>query len=131
MDTIIVKFTFAANATKICNRVCELPKATDYGKACTIQGCGDKYNWTKRNILWDLPYWKDNLLRHNLYVMHIEKNFFYNVFNMVMDVQDKTKDNKKARIYMRLLCNRKGLELKSQMNGKLLKPKATYTITPQ
>ena len=39
---------------------------------CRIQkscGCG----WKKRSIFWDLPYWKTNLIRHNLDVMHIEK----------------------------------------------------------
>ncbi|CAK8573022.1 unnamed protein product [Lathyrus sativus] len=63
--------------------------------------------------------------------MHIEKNFFDNVFNTVMDVQGKTKDNEKARKDLELLCNRKDLELKPQPNGKLLKPKACYTLTPQ
>lgn len=29
--------------------------------------------------------------------MHIEKNIFGNIFNIVMDVKDKTKDNIKAR----------------------------------
>jgi len=28
--------------------------------------------------------------------MHIEKNFFHNIFNAVMDVKGKTKDNVKA-----------------------------------
>jgi len=29
--------------------------------------------------------------------MHIEKNFFENIFNTVMNVMGKTKDNEKAR----------------------------------
>ena len=29
--------------------------------------------WKKKSIFFRLPYWKDNLLRHNLDVMHIEK----------------------------------------------------------
>ncbi|XP_057770620.1 uncharacterized protein LOC130990399 [Salvia miltiorrhiza] len=32
------------------------------------------FNWKKKSILFDLPYWKDNLLPHNLDVMHITKN---------------------------------------------------------
>ncbi|XP_058211658.1 uncharacterized protein LOC131323837 [Rhododendron vialii] len=32
------------------------------------------FNWKKPSIFFELPYWKDNLLRHNLDVMHIEKN---------------------------------------------------------
>jgi hypothetical protein len=27
---------------------------------------GLTYNWVKRSIFWELPYWKTNLLRHNL-----------------------------------------------------------------
>jgi hypothetical protein len=30
--------------------------------------------------------------------MHIEKNMFENIFNTVMDVKGKTKDNIKARL---------------------------------
>ncbi|XP_010245784.1 PREDICTED: uncharacterized protein LOC104589233 isoform X1 [Nelumbo nucifera] len=32
------------------------------------------YNWKKRSIFFDLPYWKDLLVKHNLDMMHIEKN---------------------------------------------------------
>jgi hypothetical protein len=39
---------------------------------------GLTYNWVKQNILWELPYWKTNLLHHNLEVMHIENNVFEN-----------------------------------------------------
>ncbi|KAK8986192.1 hypothetical protein V6N11_082467 [Hibiscus sabdariffa] len=31
--------------------------------------------WKKRSIFFRLPYWKHNILRHNLDVMHIEKKF--------------------------------------------------------
>jgi len=61
--------------------------------------------------------------------MHIEKNFFENIFNTIMNVTGKTKDNEKARKDLGLYCNRKDLELKVQDNGKILKPKA-YTLTP-
>nr|XP_043608898.1 uncharacterized protein LOC122580743 [Erigeron canadensis] len=37
------------------------------------------FNWKKRSIFFELPYWKDNLLRHNLDVMHIEKNVCDNI----------------------------------------------------
>lgn len=48
-----------------------------------------------------------------------------------MDVKDKTKDNEKARQDMEIWCNQKELELKPQSNGKLLKPKANYSLTSQ
>jgi len=72
---------------------------------------GLTHNWVKRSIFWELPYWKTNLLRHNLDVIHIEKNVFENIFNTVMDVKGKTKDNIKARLDVALFCNRKNMEL--------------------
>ena len=69
------------------------------------------------------------MLRHNFDVMHIEKNFFDNIFNTVMNVSGKTKDNDKARRDIILYSQRKDLQLKSQGNGKWLKPKENYTIT--
>ncbi|XP_070002660.1 uncharacterized protein [Nicotiana sylvestris] len=50
-------------------------------------GYGVTHNWTKQSIFWELPYWKDNLLHHSVNVMHIEKNYFDNLFNTVMDVK--------------------------------------------
>jgi len=63
--------------------------------------CGVAHNWIKQSIFWELPYWNSNLLRHNLDVMHIEKNVFDNVFNTVMDIKDKTKDDIKARMNLK------------------------------
>ena len=60
--------------------------------------------------------------------MHIEKNMFDNIFNTVMDVKDKTKDNTKAREDLSVYCNRPELELKKIGNGKAIKPKACYTL---
>ena len=33
-------------------------------------------NWVKQSLFLELSYWKTNLLRYNLDVMHIEKNVF-------------------------------------------------------
>ncbi|XP_050222364.1 uncharacterized protein LOC126672458 [Mercurialis annua] len=52
------------------------------------------YGWNKKSIFWDLPHWKTNLIRHNLDVMHIEKNVFDNIFNTAMYALDR--DGKKA-----------------------------------
>ncbi|XP_060202284.1 uncharacterized protein LOC132630734 isoform X1 [Lycium barbarum] len=80
----------------IWERVQNFPKVTEEAPY-KFDGYGSAHNWTKQSIFWELPYWKDNLLRHNLDVMHIEKNYFDNLFNIVMDVKGKTKDNAKAR----------------------------------
>ena len=36
-------------------------------------------DWLKKSIFFNLPYWELNKLRHNLDVMHIEKNVFDNL----------------------------------------------------
>jgi len=38
-----------------------------------------------------LSYWKDNLLRHNLEVMHIEKNVTDNILETLLDMKEKQK----------------------------------------
>jgi hypothetical protein len=108
------------------------PKVTEIGwemKLKEFKGYGVDHNWKKRSIFWDLPYWKDNLLRHNLDVMHIEKNFFDNILNTVMNVKGKTKDNEKARKDLSQYCCRRDLEMQALPNGKIGKPKASYTLT--
>jgi len=63
--------------------------------------------------------------------MNIEKNFFDNVLNTVMDVKGKTKDNEKTRLDVAELCLRGDLELVQLHNGKLAKAKANYTFSPK
>ena len=70
------------------------PKVTNSDWAIKFPGYGKEHNWTKRCRFWDLSYLKDNLLRHNLDLMHIEKNVFDNVFNTVMNDLAKTKNKK-------------------------------------
>ncbi|GAU47859.1 hypothetical protein TSUD_243840 [Trifolium subterraneum] len=111
------------------DKVSGLCKFLDVGKRIRYDRYGESHNWTKRSIFWDLPYWKDNLLRHNLDVMHIEKNFCDNILHTVMDVPGKTKDNEKARCDLSLYCKRPEMELKLLLNGKYLKPKAVYSLT--
>jgi len=52
-----------------------------------------------------LPYWKTKLLRHNIDVMHTERNVFMNVFDTMMDIKGKTKDTNKARLDVVEICN--------------------------
>ena len=94
-----------------------------------MEGFGEKHNWTKKSIFWELPCWKTNLLRYNLDVMHIEKNFFDNIFDATIDVKGKTKDNVKARMDLLEHYKRPELELRVGPNGKIIKPKANFTFT--
>ena len=43
--------------------------------------------------------------------MHIEKNMFSNILNMIMDVKGKPKDNIKARMDLALYCNHYNMKL--------------------
>ncbi|XP_023773127.1 uncharacterized protein LOC111921775 [Lactuca sativa] len=87
-----------------------LVKVTELNVDDVNKRCGD-HGWKKKNIFWDLPYWKTNLIRHNFDVMHIVKNVFENFFYTVMDVKGKMKDNVVARRDLKLYCRkRKGVE---------------------
>jgi hypothetical protein len=90
-------------------------------------GFGLTHNWVKQSIFWELPYWKTNPLRHNLDVMHIEKNVFENIFNTVMDVKRKTKDNIKDRLDIALFCNRTNMELVCD-RSRVAKPRASFML---
>ena len=83
----------------------------------------------QNKVFWELPHWKTNLIRHNLDVMHIEKNLFDSIFNTVMDIKDKMKDNVKARMDLKEYCRQNELELHQLPNGRYLKPKAKFTLT--
>ena len=52
--------------------------------------------WKKKNIFFTLLYWEHHMLRHNLDVMHIEKNVVDNIIGTLLNLDRKTKDNLKA-----------------------------------
>ncbi|GKA84982.1 retrovirus-related pol polyprotein from transposon TNT 1-94, partial [Tanacetum coccineum] len=81
-------------------------------------------NWTKRSIFYELEYWSFLSLRHNLDIMHIEKNVLEAILNTLL-MNDKSKDaTKAARLAM--LGIRSGCGSPTPINGKCLKPLATY-----
>ncbi|KAL0313342.1 UNVERIFIED_CONTAM: hypothetical protein Sradi_5733500 [Sesamum radiatum] len=92
-------------------------------------GYGNVHKWTKKSIFWDLPYWNTHLIRYNLDVMHIEKNVFDNIFNTVMDIKGKTKDNLNTRKDLKNICNRPELEVDERRPNAM--PKAAYTLTKE
>jgi hypothetical protein len=85
---------------------------------------GLTHNCVKRSIFWELSYWKTNLPRHNL---DIKKNMFKNIFNTVMDVKGKTKDNINARINIALFCHYKNIEL-VYVGSQIAKPYAIFVL---
>ncbi|KAK9286236.1 hypothetical protein L1049_014622 [Liquidambar formosana] len=85
-------------------------------------------NWTKNSIFFELPYWRTLKLRHNLDVMHIEKNICDNVLGTLMNIDGKTKNTLKARIDLEKLGIKKELHLK-WTGTKYEMPHACYTLS--
>jgi hypothetical protein len=59
--------------------------------------------------------------------MHNEKIVFENIFNIVMDVKGKIKDNIKARLDIALFCNRKNIELVRD-ESRVVKPRSSFVL---
>ncbi|WVZ56366.1 LOW QUALITY PROTEIN: hypothetical protein U9M48_006912, partial [Paspalum notatum var. saurae] len=88
----------------------------------------DQPTWHRRVSLWDLPYWAQLKLCHNLDVMHIEKNICENLLWTFLRLEGKTKDTISARLDLEDLGIRKELHL--IRNGDSYdRPHACYTMT--
>ncbi|XP_062162205.1 uncharacterized protein LOC133869265 [Alnus glutinosa] len=85
--------------------------------------------WKKRSIFFTLPYWKDNILRHNIDVMHLEKNVLDNIICTLLDIKGKTKDNHEARKDLQKMCLRPTLHPFTNDNGKTYLPAACFTMS--
>ncbi|XP_074325524.1 uncharacterized protein LOC141663604 [Apium graveolens] len=78
----------------------------------------------KKSIFFDLPYWKHNISRHNLDVMHIEKNVCDKVLGTLLNIAGKTKDHIAARLDLQELGIRKVLHPVLSSDGKHLEIRA-------
>jgi hypothetical protein len=83
--------------------------------------------WKKKSIFFELPYWKDNLLRHNLDPMHIEKNVLDNIIYTLLNDSSKSKDHVDARRDLEAMGIRS--DLWCNENGKI--SPAIFTLTGQ
>ncbi|KAJ0492169.1 putative Transposase-associated domain-containing protein [Helianthus annuus] len=88
----------------------------------------DDLNWSKRSIFFELPYWPKLLIRHNIDVMHVEKNVCENVLGTLLNIEGKTKDTDKARLDLEDMNIRKELHL-VRKNDHWVKPHASYVLT--
>ncbi|XP_012828024.1 PREDICTED: uncharacterized protein LOC105949285 [Erythranthe guttata] len=105
---------------------------TVYGKRISLplkkkklDGTSRQHNWKKKSILFELPYWKDNLIRHNLDIMHIEKNVCDNIMWTVLGIKGKSKDNLNARLDLQDLEIINALHPQLHGNGKAYLPSAS------
>ncbi|GKE37691.1 hypothetical protein Tco_1461096 [Tanacetum coccineum] len=90
---------------------------------------GEHQLWKKKSVFFELPYWEYNLLRHNLDVMHIEKNVFDNVLGTLLNLDGKTKDNENSRKDLKKMGIRHELHLINRPNKKAYLTPACYTMT--
>jgi hypothetical protein len=86
--------------------------------------------WGRRMSLWDLPYWPSLKLRHNLDVMHIEKNICELLLGIILAIRGKSKGNTNARLDLADLNIK--LELQLKPNGDDYDvPEARYTLSKE
>ncbi|XP_077246449.1 uncharacterized protein LOC143886385 [Tasmannia lanceolata] len=90
-----------------------------------------EHNWKKKSIFFSLPYWETLLLRHNLDVMHIEKNVCDNVIGTLLNIEGKTKDTVKARLDLQEMKLRRTLHLMNNERNKTYLPPACFTMSPK
>jgi len=107
----------------------ELEKVSDVRVGQKRKRSGNRVPiWGRRNCLWDLPYWPTLKLRHNLDVMHIEKNVCESLLGTILDIKGKSKDTVNARLDLADLEIRNELQLQDSGDSYDM-PKARYTLS--
>lgn len=87
-------------------------------------------NWTKKSIFFEMEYWSKLKIRHNLDVMHIEKNICDSVVGTLLSIAGKTKDTVKARLDLQDMGIRDDLHIKKD-GSDFKKHTPYYTVIPQ
>ncbi|KAG8376021.1 hypothetical protein BUALT_Bualt09G0019600 [Buddleja alternifolia] len=88
----------------------------------------DEHNWKKRSIFFELPYWEHNLIRHNLNVMHVEKNVCDNILWTLLGDKKKSKDHRRARLQLKSMNIRKPLWPQPRPSGRDNLPPTAFTM---
>ena len=65
-------------------------------------------NLRKKSIFYELDYWSTNILKHNIDVMHVEKNVCDSLLGTILD-NDKSKDTTNARYDLKKMGVRESL----------------------
>jgi hypothetical protein len=68
--------------------------------------------WSQMVSLWRLPYWHKLKVRHNLDVMHNEKNICESLMVSILNIPGKTKDTIKSRLDLKDLGIKKELQFR-------------------
>ena len=86
-------------------------------------------NWTKKSIFFELEYWAKLKIRHNLDVMHIEKNVCESLVGTILGIDGKSKDTYKARRGLEEMGIRRHLWLEKK-GDKFIKKHPFFTMKP-
>ncbi|KAI5335221.1 hypothetical protein L3X38_025354 [Prunus dulcis] len=80
-------------------------------------------------MFFELPCWSKLKLRHNLDVMHVEKNVFDTLVGTILDIEGKTKDTIKARLDLERMGIRRGLWM-NRDSDKARRDLAFFSMKP-
>ncbi|XP_059627474.1 uncharacterized protein LOC132270307 [Cornus florida] len=83
--------------------------------------------WKKKFIFFELPYWEVLLLRHNLDVMHIEKNVCESIIGTLLDMKGKSKDGLNSHLDLQEMCIRDELH-PIKRDNKFYLPAGPHTL---
>jgi hypothetical protein len=94
-----------------------------------FMGYGEDHAWTHKSGLERLPYHDALLCPHYIDMMHTEKNNAETLFGTMMDTE-KSRDNVKARVDLKELCDRPKLEMQPPRGRKTWRrPKADFVLS--
>ncbi|KAI5329842.1 hypothetical protein L3X38_029239 [Prunus dulcis] len=100
-----------------------------FGKTISRTRPSTHLNWTHKPMFFELPYWSKLKLRHNLDVMHVEKNVFDTLVGTILDIEGKTKDTIKARLDLERMGIRRGLWM-NRDSDKARRDLAFFSMKP-
>ncbi|BBG93568.1 hypothetical protein Prudu_001624 [Prunus dulcis] len=100
-----------------------------FGKTVSRTRPSTHMNWTHKPMFFELPYWSKLKLRHNLDVMHVEKNVFDTLVGTILDIEGKTKDTIKARLDLERMGIRRGLWM-NRDSDKARRDLAFFSMKP-
>ncbi|KAI5334389.1 hypothetical protein L3X38_024522 [Prunus dulcis] len=100
-----------------------------FGKTVIRTRPSTHMNWTHKPMFFELPYWSKLKLRHNLDVMHVEKNVFDTLVGTILDIDGKTKDTIKARLDLERMGIRRGLWM-NRDSDKARRDLAFFSLKP-
>ena len=91
----------------------------------------DRVWWKKKSIFFKLKYWMYLLIRHQLDVMHTEKNICESIYETLLNILGKTKDGIKSMWDLKVLKISQKLALDVKKNNRTFLPPTCYTLTKE